>query len=164
VILVAVGTQFPFDRLVKTVDEWAANEASEVIAQIGRSSYVPANIEARPFWPPREFQTLLERSHLIVAHCGMGSILTALSHGKRIIVMPRSAAKGEHRNDHQFATAHRFSDRAGVAVAWDEVELRNCLDRVAGHDPDSGRVSPIPSKAPRQLTDRLRDFLCDGKG
>ena len=99
----------------------------------------------------------------MVAHCGMGSILSALSHGKPIVVMPRSAAKGEHRNEHQFATAQRFSDQPGVTVAWDEADLRNCLDRITNHGRDAPDFSPIPAKAPRQLTDRLRAFLCDGK-
>ena len=156
-ILVAVGTQFSFDRLVEAVDRWAADGRREVVAQIGPSSYVPANIRAHAFLPPGEFQALLERADLVVAHCGMGSILSALSHGKPIIVMPRSAAKGEHRNDHQFATAQRFTDQPGVLVAWDEKDLLNCLDRCNDAWPDD--LAQIPSKAPRELTDRLRAFL-----
>ena len=161
-ILVAVGTQFPFDRLVETVDKWAANGKREVVAQIGPSSYVPDNLQAHSFLPAGEFQALLERADLLVAHCGMGSILSALSHGKPIIVMPRAAAKGEHRNDHQFATAQRFADHPGVTVAWDEEELRNCLDRIADRGSDSPPLSPIAPKAPRELTDRLRAFLREG--
>jgi UDP-N-acetylglucosamine transferase subunit ALG13 len=164
VILVAVGTQFPFDRLVETVDQWAATSgASDVVAQIGPSAYVPTTIQAHAFLPPKEFQTLLERADLVVAHCGMGSILSALSHGKRIVVMPRSAAKGEHRNDHQLATAKRFSDQPGVTVAWDESVLRRCLEQFTEHSGEAPHVASIPSKAPRQLTDRLRAFLCEGK-
>lgn len=163
-ILVAVGTQFPFDRLVETVDRWAAaSGTSDVVAQIGPSSYLPTAITAHAFLPPKEFQALLERADLVVAHCGMGSILSALSHGKRIIVMPRSAAKGEHRNDHQHATAQRFSVQPGVTVAWDETDLRNCLERIGDHGGEDAGVQPIPAKAPRQLTDRLRAFLFEGE-
>jgi UDP-N-acetylglucosamine transferase subunit ALG13 len=164
VILVAVGTQFPFDRLVETVDRWAAASGTrDVVAQIGPSSYLPSAIQAHAFLPPKEFQALLERADLVVAHCGMGSILSALSHGKRIIVMPRSAAKGEHRNDHQHATAQRFSVQPGVTVAWDETDLRNCLERISNHGGEDAGVQPIPAKAPRQLTDRLRAFLFEGE-
>lgn len=164
VILVAVGTQFPFDRLVETVDRWAATSGtSDVVAQIGPSSYVPSAIQAHAFLPPKAFQALLEQADLVIAHCGMGSILSALSHGKPIVVMPRSAAKGEHRNDHQYATAQRFSDQPGVTVVWDETDLRNCLERIGNHGPDDPDFSPIPSKAPRQLSDRLRAFLCEGE-
>jgi UDP-N-acetylglucosamine transferase subunit ALG13 len=164
VILVAVGTQFPFDRLVKTVDNWATTSgATDVIAQIGPSSYVPTAIQAHAFLPPAEFEALLERADLVVAHCGMGSILSALSHGKPIVVMPRSAAKGEHRNDHQHATAQRFSRRPGVTVAWDEADLLRCLEGISNHGSEGPHIQPIQSKAPRQLTDRLRAFLFEGK-
>ena len=33
-IFVAVGTQFPFDRLIRCVDEWALAHGVEVVAQI----------------------------------------------------------------------------------------------------------------------------------
>jgi len=94
----------------------------------------------------------------VIAHCGMGSILSALSLGKPILVMPRSAEQGEHRNDHQFATAQRFSDQPGVTVAWDEAELRACLDQM-GTGAAGSSLPPIAPKAPTEFTDRIRAFL-----
>ena len=162
-ILVAVGTQFAFDRLIQTVDEWALSTGTmDVVAQIGPSSFSPRRIRTHTFLPPKEFEVLFQRAELIVAHCGMGSILSALSYGKPIIVMPRSAAKGEHRNDHQNATARRFSDQPGVTVAWDEIELRRCLDRLKGIAAGGTSFAPLRPKAPRELTDRLRAFLRNG--
>lgn len=163
-ILVAVGTQFPFDRLIEAVDQWAAaSGTSDVVAQIGPAVHTPRHIEAHRFLPPNEFNALLERADLVVAHCGMGSILSALAHGKPIVVMPRSAAKGEHRNDHQFATAQRFWDRPGVVVAWDEKELKHCLEKITGDGKSHRKLTPLSPKAPRELTDRLRAFLCEPK-
>jgi UDP-N-acetylglucosamine transferase subunit ALG13 len=163
VILVAVGTQFPFDRLIETVDSWATSSGTTgVVAQAGPSSYVASSVETHAFLPPREFEALLERAELVVAHCGMGSILSALSHGKPIVVMPRSADKGEHRNDHQFATAQRFSDHPGVTVAWDEADLRRCLDDFSNRAQGDRQAHSISSKAPSQFTDRLREFLNEG--
>jgi UDP-N-acetylglucosamine transferase subunit ALG13 len=160
VILVAVGTQFPFDRLVKTVDDWAGvGEGRKIVAQIGRTSLAPRHLEAYASLEPSKFQSLLEGSDLVIAHCGMGSILSALSLGKPIIVMPRSAAKGEHRNDHQFSTAKRFAGFPGLTVAWDEAELRRSLDQFAKPDQGGERPGSIPPKAPHDLTDRLRAFL-----
>lgn len=161
VILVAVGTQFPFDRLVEAVDRWAGSSGARVIAQIGPSTYQPRHIEAHPFLPPRDFQALVKTADLLVAHCGMGSILSALSVGKPILVMPRLASRGEHRNDHQVATAQRFSARAGVTIAWDEAELLQRLDQM-GRIGESRAVPAIAPKAPRELTDRLRRFLREG--
>lgn len=161
-ILVAVGTQFPFDRLVETVDRWAATCGTNVVGQIGPSAYKPAHIKAHTFLPPNEFELLLKQADVVIAHCGMGSILSALSLGKPIIVMPRSASRGEHRNDHQFATAQRFSRQPGVTVAWDEAEMSRCLECISALQ-DSSSFSPIPPKAPRELTDRLRTFLWEGR-
>ena len=67
---------------------------------------------------------------MIVAHAGMGSILTALEYGKPILVMPRRGDLRETRNDHQIATAKRFRELGKVAVAFDEVELARELDRL----------------------------------
>ena len=161
-ILVAVGTQFPFDRLVETVDRWAATCGTDVVGQIGPSTYKPAHIKAQSFFPPEEFESLLKHADVMIAHCGMGSILSALSLGKPIVVMPRSASRGEHRNDHQFATAQRFSRQPGVTIAWDEAEMSRCLGRISALQ-DSSSFSPIPPKAPRELTDRLRAFLREGR-
>jgi UDP-N-acetylglucosamine transferase subunit ALG13 len=46
-IFLTVGTQFPFDRLVRAVDEAFDNGAidEEVFAQIGETSYRPRNFE-----------------------------------------------------------------------------------------------------------------------
>ena len=161
-ILVAVGTQFPFDRLIETVDRWAGQTfTTDVVAQTGSSCYAPRHIAARAFVPPAEFQALLERADVVIAHCGMGSILSALTLGKEIVVMPRSAALGEHRNDHQFSTAKRFADQPGVTVAWNEQELVEVLSSIT----DRRMVAPpapISVKAPRALTDKLRAFLMAG--
>ena len=66
----------------------------------------------------------------IVAHAGMGTILTALELGKPLLVLPRRASLGEHRNEHQLATARRFADTGRLAVAFDESELAQRLDEL----------------------------------
>ena len=162
-ILVAVGTQFPFDRLVETVDRWAgSSNRNDVVAQVGPSSLAPAHLRAHAFLPPAQFQKLIEQAELIIAHCGMGSILSALSLGKPIVVVPRSAARGEHRNDHQFATARRFASQPGVTVVWDAAELLRFLDRYPITNGRTAGFEPIEAKAPRELTERLRQFLQSG--
>src|SRR5262245_16726664 len=98
-IFVTVGTQGQFDRLIRTVDEWAGLRArTDVFAQIGKSVYRPRHIRSKRFIDPAEFRKLVEASRLVVAHAGIGSIITALEFGKHIIVMPRRADFGEHRN------------------------------------------------------------------
>lgn len=127
-IFLTVGTQLPFDRLVRAMDEWAKiNSCVEVFGQIGPESYKPNNFSANEFISPVAFIDAIMKADLIVAHAGMGSILTALQYCKPIIIFPRRASLGEHRNEHQLATSKRFFGRAGISVAYDLPELYQLL-------------------------------------
>jgi UDP-N-acetylglucosamine transferase subunit ALG13 len=107
VIFLTVGTQLPFDRLVEAVDEWAATAGEDVFAQIGPTALRPRHIEYVQFVSAAECANRMQAASYIVAHAGMGTILMALQLGKPLLVMPRRADLGEHRNDHQRANARR---------------------------------------------------------
>ncbi len=158
-ILLSVGTQLPFDRLIRAVDDWARdNPGVDVVAQIGPSTYVPHTLKAFQFLDGAAFLKLQTAAELHVSHAGMGSILTAMEHSKPIIVMPRDHHLGEHRNGHQQATARRFINTPGVHFAQDAEALVALLDqreRLAA----PGGVSPY---APAAFTDRLRRYLDTG--
>ena len=85
----------------------------------------------------------------------MGTILTALEIGKPLLVMPRRASLGEHRNEHQLATAHRFAEVGRVRVAFDEAALPLALDELdyVGTQP---QISPY---APDAFVAALRAFI-----
>lgn len=127
-IFVTVGEQLPFDRLVQTVDEWVGTSKKDVFAQIGRTNYIPKHISFKAFLTPEEFNEKFMAAEVIVAHAGMGTIISALDIGKPILVMPRQAALGEHRNDHQFATAKQFLELNYITVAFDEAQLKAKLE------------------------------------
>ena len=129
-IFVTVGGQMPFDRLIRTVDEWALSRArSDVFAQIGPSDFRAQAIETTSFINSIEFRRRFEAASLIVAHAGMGTIITALECGKPIIVMPRRGKLRETRNDHQVAMATHLLGQGQVTVAFDEQQLIERLDR-----------------------------------
>ncbi len=128
-IFVTVGVQLPFDRLINAVDQWGAKEPTcEVFAQTGESSIDPVHIAYKKFLDPAEYESRCKASELIVAHAGMGSILTALEYSKPLIIMPRRAEFNEHRNDHQLSTVERFKSLQSVYVALDEKQLVELLD------------------------------------
>ena len=157
-ILLSVGTQLPFDRLVRAVDEWAETTGhTDVVAQVGPSTYLPRVLNAFPFLGPDAFRELQSAATIMISHAGMGSILTAMEYGKPIIVMPRDHARGEHRNGHQLATAERFKDVPGVYVAFNQQDLTDHLGRLADLSGSSG-MSP---HAPASFTDRLRQFIVE---
>jgi UDP-N-acetylglucosamine transferase subunit ALG13 len=152
VIFVTVGGQLPFDRLVHAVDHWASQQQRvEVFAQIGKSSSPPKHIEWQRFLSPPDFQSKAREAEMIIAHAGMGSILTALEFGKPIVLMPRRAHLGEHRNDHQWATVKHLSKDVGVVVVADEDELLDQLGRLRE------LRSPTDRRSPEYA--RLLDFL-----
>ena len=124
-VLVTVGTELPFDRLVAAVDSWAVAQgrSDEVFAQIGRSTHPPAHLRWTRFLDGPQFQELFCSVDLIVSHAGMGTILSALQYARPLIVMPRRASLGEHRNEHQLATANRLSEAGRVEMALNEQEL-----------------------------------------
>lgn len=85
----------------------------------------------------------------------MGSILTALRYKKPILVLPRRADLGEHRNDHQLATAKWLSNRAGLTVAWNEEEL---LGYLSNSDALSSGEA-ISDYATDELIFKLKSFI-----
>jgi len=155
-IFVAVGTQMHFDRLVAAVDEWAGSiNNEEVFAQVGPSLYQASNIQTRPFITPEEFRKYVEQARFIVSHAGMGTILTALELGKRVAVMPRRSDLGEHRNDHQLATAKYFGDQGRVVVTHDRTELFEKLAQWS----DAEMVEPVSATASPLLIATIRRFI-----
>ncbi len=160
-ILVTVGTQGAFDRLVRTVDTWAGeNSVEDVFAQIGPSEYQPQSIDFAASVDPARFEELLKRADVVIAHAGMGTILKALELGKPVLIMPRRASLGEQRNEHQLATAERFKKLGVVRVAADEQELRQQLNELQGLQASER----IGDSASPQLIDRLRGFLHEHLG
>jgi UDP-N-acetylglucosamine transferase subunit ALG13 len=85
----------------------------------------------------------------------MGSILTALQFGKPILVMPRRGDLRETRNDHQVATAERFAALGKIAVARDETEIAEQMDRLS----ELRSTQKIGPHASEQLIGAIRAFI-----
>lgn len=164
-ILLTVGTQLPFGRLVRAVDAWCAESGrSDVVGQIGDIDpvgYRPRHFEWRAFIPPQALDELMGEAELIIAHAGMGSIISALQHAKPIVIMPRRADLGEHRSDHQLATAARFEGRPGVYVAREESALGAALNGALAHA--SGAFQALSDYAEPRLTESMRRFILTGE-
>jgi UDP-N-acetylglucosamine transferase subunit ALG13 len=144
-IFATVGTQLPFDRLISALDAWAGrNPHVEVFAQLGRGRHLPQNMQWARDIGPAEFRARMAECSTVVAHAGMGSIISAIELGKRVIVMPRRASLGEHRNDHQLATAEHFSHLRGLAIVHDARELAAALAGDAGSGQAEARTGAHP--------------------
>jgi UDP-N-acetylglucosamine transferase subunit ALG13 len=155
-IFVTVGTDSHFDRMVKVVDSWAAERGrTDVFAQIGEGGWEPRSIPFARLLKPSEFKERFAEARVIVGHAGMGTILSAFHSGKPILVMPKKASLGEHRNEHQTATAQRLNALGKINVAFDESELRLKLDLLDELIPTE-TIAPMASGG---LVEGLRRFI-----
>ncbi len=91
-IFVTIGAVFPFDRLVRLVDELAPSLPGEqFFAQIGKGGYEPRNMPFTRFIPAAAFRERLKACKLIVGHAGMGTVLSGLENAKPVVLLPRRA-------------------------------------------------------------------------
>jgi UDP-N-acetylglucosamine transferase subunit ALG13 len=89
-ILVTVGTHnHGFDRLVKAMDELAAEVDEPVMVQYGSSVYVPRHAEHFQWTSGQRMEQLSQAARVIVTHAAAGSILVALLREKPLVVVPR---------------------------------------------------------------------------
>lgn len=154
-ILLTVGTQLAFDRLVQILDDLAPALGEPVFGQIGDARYAPTNFAAVARLSDSDFQAKLKSARAIVAHAGIGTVLRARQSNKPIIVFPRRAALHEHRNDHQLATCAQLAGMPGVYVAHDQHQLAETIAR-------TDLLAPRPDASRRdQLITNLRRYLAN---
>lgn len=153
-----MGSQTPFDRLIRAVDEWARDvgTAVEVVAQIGSGEYEPKSIRWVRSLSPAEFRDHCSRARLVVAHAGMGSVLTAMEFGKPLLLLPRRGALRETRNDHQLATAKWLELKTGIWVAHGEAQIGVLLPKVLSQTKD---LPAQDGAALMPLISGLRNFI-----
>ena len=152
-IFATIGTQAPFDRFVKMLDEVCEGMNEEVVCQTIGCTYDANNIRIIGFVAPDEFNKIFSEARLIIAHAGMGTILSALRQQKPIIVVPRLASLGEHRNDHQMATAMRMHELGYVNVAYDKAQLKDLLSS------DLKPMKIIGDSASESLVKSIAEFI-----
>ena len=72
-IFVTVGTDLPFDRMMKVIDGWAReNGRTDVFAQIGEGAWEPEFIKFAHFLQPPEFSKHVGRVVATEAHRSHG--------------------------------------------------------------------------------------------
>ena len=158
-IFITVGTQFPFDRLVRAIDEIIDEGLidGEVFAQIGESSYKPRNFESVAHLEKSVFDKHLTEASGIIGHAGMGTISMALNNRKPLLAMPRLKKYGEVVNDHQLGIAKRFSELGHILAAFGVEDLPDGIRRLGDFVPKER------SAAPRAVADRISRFLSSVK-
>jgi beta-1,4-N-acetylglucosaminyltransferase len=154
-IFLTVGTQFPFDRLVRAVDETVGLNGFEetVFAQIGDSSYQPLNFEAVSSLEKRVFDNYILKASGVISHAGMGTIAVALENRKPLLVMPRLKKYGEVVNDHQVSIAREFERLGYILAAYREDEIPEKIEKLKSFIPQHRENQA------KAVTNRIAKFL-----
>ncbi len=131
-IFMTVGTQFPFDRLVKSFDQVVSLNLlkEDIFAQIGCSDYKPRNFEAVSFLEKSLFDKHIRQASYVISHAGMGTICATIEHHKPLLVMPRRQVYNEVVNDHQLAIARKFEQLGHILVAYKAEDLAKKISQL----------------------------------
>ena len=140
-IFLTVGTQLAFPRLARAMNDYAAKHDEQVIAPVGGDDAELPKLDVRHMLPPDEFVDIFRRARVVVAHAGIGTILSARRYNRPLVIVPRRHALGEHRNDHQLATAQALVGLSGLHVAWEIEDLPKLLDGGALKSADGNKGS-----------------------
>ena len=155
-IFLTVGTQFPFDRLVKAVDEAIGQGLieEEIWAQIGQSSYQPHNFKKTvDFLDKNIFDQWMRKASKVISHAGIGSITPTLDETKPLLVMPRLRKYGEVVNNHQVDIIRKFEKCGYLLAAYDVKEFPEKIEALKSFQPQKRNTQA------KKVAERRSKFL-----
>lgn len=123
-ILVLLGTQNnSFHRLLeeieKNIEDGTIKE--EVIVQAGYTKFETDKMKIIDLMSKEQLNKFQDEADLIIAHGGVGSIISSIEKGKKVIAVPRMHEYGEHVNNHQKEIVKDFNDK-GYIIGIEKVE------------------------------------------
>jgi UDP-N-acetylglucosamine transferase subunit ALG13 len=122
-VVVTLGTMrtYPFrsavQRLVEVLPDVLAPDA-EVLWQVGVTDTSDLGVDGHDLVDATTMRAAVQEADLVIAHAGIGSALTALDAGLCPVLLPRTASRGEHVDEHQQLIARELAGR-GLAVSCD---------------------------------------------
>lgn len=137
-IFVTLGTgENTFERLLteveRLIDMGLIQE--EIVVQAGTTDYHSEKMKIYDLLPMSEMERLTEECSLLITHGGVGSIISGMKHGKRVIAVPRLMKYKEVANDHQLQIIRNF-DASGCIIGTEGVhELQAALEKAKSFAP-----------------------------
>jgi UDP-N-acetylglucosamine transferase subunit ALG13 len=136
-LFISVGSRFPMDRLISSVDSFVGTRDDvEGFAQVGNSSIETIHLSSSRFLDNKEFIEKVIHADLIISHAGMGNILLARENQKNIIILPRKSAHGEHIDDHQVDTVKGMKSYPGIFVLDTEGQIPSVIEKIISQSTD----------------------------
>lgn len=137
-ILVLLGTQNnSFHRLLeeiqKNIDD--GNIKEKVVVQAGYTKFESKDMTIYNQLPKEQLQELIKEADLIITHGGVGSIISSITNGKKVIAVPRLQKYKEHVNDHQLDIINSFNESGYIIGIHGVEELKEALKKVLDFEP-----------------------------
>ena len=137
-ILVLLGTQNnSFHRLLEEIDNLIQKGIikEEVVVQAGYTKYETSNMKQFDLIDSKEFEELQQKARIIITHGGVGSIISSIKKGKKVIAVPRLHEYGEHVNNHQKQIVELFKEKGYIIGISDVKDLEKALLEVEKFKP-----------------------------
>ena len=137
-VLVMLGTQNnSFHRLLEEVQKCIDNNIinEEVIVQAGATKFQSKDMKFFKLMPVEELNKYIQQANYIITHGGVGSIVTSLKMGKKIIAVPRLHKYGEHVNDHQRQIIETFDGQGFIMGVQNIEDLGNTIKKIPDFNP-----------------------------
>ena len=123
-IVVLLGTQNnSFYRLLEEIEENIKDGTikEEVIVQAGYTKFQSHNMKIIDLISKEQLSKFQDEADLIITHGGVGSIISSVEKGKKVIAVPRMHEYGEHVNNHQIEIVKDFHNK-GYIIGIEKVE------------------------------------------
>lgn len=123
-ILVLLGTQNnSFHRLLEEIEKNIKDGIikEEVIVQAGYTKFQSHKMRIIDLISKEQLEQFQDEADLIITHGGVGSIISSVERGKKVIAVPRMHEYGEHVNNHQKEIVKDFNDK-GYIIGIEKVE------------------------------------------
>ena len=82
-----------------------------------------------------KFNELMSKCDLLITHGGVGTIVSGLQNGKKVIAVPRLAKYGEHVNDHQLQIIENFAESGFILASYEVDMLEDTLLKLPQFEP-----------------------------
>ena len=137
-ILVLLGTQNnSFKRLLEEVQKNIdnGNITEKVIVQKGYTKFESKDMEMYKELPGEKINELIEKADIVITHGGVGSIISSITRGKKVIAVPRLKKYKEHVNDHQLDIINSFNNNGYIIGIQNVEQLGDALNKIKTFEP-----------------------------
>lgn len=137
-VLVMLGTQNnSFHRLLDEVEKCINNGIikEEVIVQAGGTNYKSDKMLVLSLITNDELQKYIKRASYVICHGGVGSIISAIKEGKKVISIPRYEKYDEHVNDHQVQIVESFTEQGLIKGIKEVSKLESAISEINNFEP-----------------------------